>query len=100
MTSTFERMIKDASFKEAFEKEYQELIMSELICEMMEGDGNLTVRKLAEEVGLSPTAIQNLRSGVQEDVKLSNFIKIASACGYQLMLEKNSHVIPLSQRPQ
>lgn len=35
MTST-EGMMKDASFKEAFEEEHQKLVMSELICEMME----------------------------------------------------------------
>ena len=100
MTSTFDRKMKNAAFKEALDAEYEELVMSELICEMMEEEGSPSVRKLAEEVGLSPTAIQNLRSGVQEDVKLKNFIKIASACGYQLMLEKNAQTILLSPRPQ
>ncbi|MEE8056803.1 MAG: hypothetical protein V3T17_03050 [Pseudomonadales bacterium] len=97
MTNTFDRMMKSPSFKNAFDEEYKELVISELICEMMAEKNSPSVRKLAKEVNLSTTAIQNLRSGIQEDVKLSNFLKIASACGFQVMLEKDSKTIPLSQ---
>ncbi|OGT54403.1 MAG: hypothetical protein A3F17_01300, partial [Gammaproteobacteria bacterium RIFCSPHIGHO2_12_FULL_41_15] len=60
--STFEREMKNASFRKKFEKEYKEFLLSEIIIALMEND-NKTVRKLAEEVGLSPTVIQKLRSG-------------------------------------
>jgi len=49
-----------------------------LILALMEKDKK-SVRQLASEAGLSPTIIQKLRSGKQEDVKLSNFIGISLA---------------------
>lgn len=68
MASTLDRMMQKPSFKKAFDDEYKELVVSELICEMMaEGDSS-AVYKLAKALNLSPTAIQNLRSGVQEDL--------------------------------
>jgi DNA-binding Xre family transcriptional regulator len=92
--STFEREMKDPAFEAAFEDSYQELLLSELIIEMMEKN-HKSVRTLAKAVGLSPTVIQNLRSGKQEDIKMSNFINISHACGYQIVLEKNKERIPL-----
>ena|SRR3990167_4522646 len=92
--STFEREMKNASFRKKFEKEYKEFLLSEIIIALMEND-NKTVRKLAEEVGLSPTVIQKLRSGKQEDVKLKNFLNISHACGYSVILEKDQDRISL-----
>jgi len=92
--STFDREMKNASFRKKFEKEYKEFLLSEIISALMENDGK-SVRKLAKEVGLSPTVIQKLRSGKQDDVKLSNFINISHACGYNLILEKGNVRIPL-----
>ena len=92
--STFEREMQDPAFKEAFEKGYRELLLSDLLIDMMEKD-NKTVRSLAKEVGLSPTVIQNIRSGGQEDVKMSNFINISHACGYKVILQKGKERIPL-----
>lgn len=54
----------------------------------MDGDDQ-SVRKLAEEIGVSATAIQNVRSGKQKDMKITNFVNLAKACGYRLVLEKN-----------
>jgi hypothetical protein len=45
------------------------------------------------EVGLSPTVIQNIRSGKQKDIKLENFKNIVKACGYDLVLEKGEERI-------
>ncbi len=92
--STFEREMQDPSFQEKFEKEYNEFLLSETILAMME-EAHKSVRKLAEESGLSPTIIQNIRSGTQEDIKLSNFINISHACGYKLVLEKDNQRIAL-----
>jgi DNA-binding Xre family transcriptional regulator len=58
-------------------------------------ESHKTVRGLAEEVGLSPTIIQKVRSGEQQDLKISNFLTIAAACGYHLYLEKGSKRIEL-----
>lgn len=58
-------------------------------------DDKKTVRTLAKEVELSPTAIQKIRSGKQDDIKLSNFINIVHACGYHIILENNNKRISL-----
>jgi DNA-binding Xre family transcriptional regulator len=92
--STFEREMKNVPFRKKFEKEYKEFLLSEIISSLMENDGK-SVRKLAKEVGLSPTVIQNLRSGQQDDVKLRNFINISRACGYHVILEKENDRIAL-----
>lgn len=88
--STFEREMQDPLFREQFEKEYDEFLLSEIIKALMKS-GNMTVRKLAEQVGLSPTLIQKIRSGEQEDVKLSNFINITHTCGFKVVLEKGDN---------
>ena len=92
--STFEREMRDAAFQEKFEQEYNEFLLSETILAMMD-DAHKSVRKLASESRISPTVIQKLRSGMQEDIKLSNFINISHACGYQLVLEKDDSRIAL-----
>jgi transcriptional regulator with XRE-family HTH domain len=88
--STFDREMQDPVFREQFEKEYKEFLLSEIIKALMK-NGNMTVRKLAEEVGLSPTVIQKIRSGEQEDVKLSNFLNISHSCGFKVVLEKGDN---------
>ena len=93
--TTFEREMLQPKFKAAFEEEYKQFILSELIVSLMENDKK-SVRQLAIEVGLSPTVIQKIRSGLQNDIKLQNFINIITACGYHLMLEKGSKKIRLS----
>jgi DNA-binding Xre family transcriptional regulator len=92
--STFEREMLDSAFQEEFEKEYNEFLLSETILAMME-EAHKSVRKLASESGLSPTIIQNIRSGIQEDIKLSNFINISHACGFKLVLEKDNQRIAI-----
>ena len=93
--STFEKEMQDPAFKAQFKKEYRQFLLSELILALMEKDKK-SVRQLASEVGLSPTIIQKLRSGKQDDVRLSNFIGISHACGYHLILEKDGERIALS----
>ncbi len=92
--STFDREMKDKSFRERFDKSYSEFLLSELIISIMDDD-HKSVRSLAKEVDLSPTVIQKVKSGMQEDIKLSNFINIIEACGYHLLLEKNGKQIPI-----
>lgn len=92
--STFEREMQNLSFREKFEVKYEEFLLSELICFLMKMEAK-SVRQLAEETGLSPTVIQKMRSGKQEDVKLRNFISISHACGFHLVLEKGKKRIAL-----
>ena len=92
--STYEREMKNARFKKAFEKSYKELLLSELLIAIMEKDG-VSVRELAKEIGLSPTIIQNIRSGKQKDLKVSNFVNLVQFCGYKVILEKNNERIEI-----
>jgi DNA-binding Xre family transcriptional regulator len=92
--STFEREMKNPKFRKSFKKGYRDFLLSELLIAMMEGDKK-SVRALAKEASLSPTVIQKLRSGNQEDIKLSNFINISHACGFHVVLEKGEERINL-----
>ena len=92
--STFEREMQNNEFREAFEKGYREFSLSEILMDLMK-ENHKTVRGLAREVGVSPTVIQRVRSGEQQDLKISNFLTIAAACGYHLCLEKGKKRIEL-----
>ena len=92
--TTSERWLSNPEFKKEFDNEYEELLLSELILALMEEDKK-SVRKLAGEIGVSKTIIQNLRSGKQSDMKLSNFINLANVCGYSLVLERENRRIPI-----
>ena len=94
--STFEREMKNPKFKKAFEKSYKEFLLSELLIAIMEEDGR-SVRKLAREVGLSPTIIQKLRTAKQPDIKMKNFIRLSHACGYEVILHKGKNQIRLKE---
>lgn len=48
--STFEREMKNPRFKKAFDKRYQEFLLSELLSAFME-KGEKSVRELAKELG-------------------------------------------------
>lgn len=85
--STFERKMKNAKFKKAFEKSYKDLLFSELMIAVMENDEK-SIRKLAKEAHLSPSVIQDIRTGKQRDIKVSNFIHIVHALGYEIILKK------------
>lgn len=93
--STVARWMKKPAFKAAVENEYQELLLSELILAIMAEDTK-SVRDLADELGISKTVIQNLRTGDQTDMKLSNFVKLTHAYGYHLVLEKKGHRITVA----
>lgn len=92
--STFEREMQDSEFRAEFEAGYKDFHLSEILIDLME-EGRKTVRGLADEVELSPTVIQKIRSGKQNDLKISNFRTIVEACGYHLFLEKGKKRIEI-----
>jgi len=92
--TTFDKWMENENIKKQFKKERKELFLSELIIALMEDD-HKSVRALSKETDLSPSVIQNLRSRHQQDVKMKNFVKIVSACGYHLILEKGNNRITL-----
>ncbi|MDJ0626534.1 MAG: helix-turn-helix transcriptional regulator [Candidatus Caenarcaniphilales bacterium] len=93
--TTFDRWMSDPCVKKHFETEYLDLSLSELILAIMD-ENQKSVRKLAEEVGISKTIIQNLKSGKQSDMKLSNFLNLIKVCGLNLVLESKEKRIQLS----
>ncbi|MBD2628216.1 helix-turn-helix domain-containing protein [Trichormus variabilis] len=92
--STFDRMMQNPDFKAKFEPGYQEFLLSELLISMMEND-HISIAQLAEEVNISPAVIQDICSGQQKDMKISNFLQIVQSCGYRLILEKGEERISL-----
>jgi len=92
--STFDREMKNKKFRTTFKKSYKAFLISELLISMMDKD-NKSVRQLAKETHLSPTVIQKMRSYKQQDIKMSNFINISHACGYQVILKRGTDSISL-----
>lgn len=89
INSSYDEFIKSLSEKERseFEKEYKEFLLSELIVALM-NDNDMSVRKLAKAAGISPTIVQELRSGKKRNVTLQSFINILDSMGYSLVVEK------------
>ena len=81
--TTFDRLMQDQNFKDEFEKGYNEFLISEFMIEKMEEE-NISVRELAKEAKVSPTTIQNLRSGNAESVKYKTLSNIMQELGYAL----------------
>ena len=92
--STYERKMQDKKFKAAYEKHYKELLFSELLISIMEEDDQ-SVRSLAKEARISPSVIQDLRSGKQQDIKVSNLIRIVEILGYKVVLQKGEETLTL-----
>jgi DNA-binding Xre family transcriptional regulator len=93
--TTFERWMKEREVKKVYDEHYKELILSELTIALME-ENEKSVRELASEVGISKSVIQDLRSGQQKDIKLSNFLKMMNVFGYHMVLQKGDIRIDLN----
>ena len=87
-TSTYERLISnDPSFEKDLNKRYKEFIFSELLLAIMQED-NISIRTLAKEAGVSPSLIQDLRTGKKDNLTLKSFSNIVDALGYDIVLKK------------
>lgn len=87
-SSTYERLIHDdPNFEKDLNKKYREFILSELLMALMEED-HISVRKLAQEAGVSPSLVQDLRSGKKDNLTFKNFSNLVDALGYDIILEK------------
>jgi phage-related protein/DNA-binding Xre family transcriptional regulator len=87
--STYEAFISDKKQRQLLDREYHELLVSELLLAAMEED-HLSVRKLAAAAGVSPTIIQGLRSGKKTNVTVDTLSRILDAIGYQIVLAPKS----------
>lgn len=82
--STYEEFVEDLEQKKLLDKEYKELLISELVSAAMEED-HISVRKLAAKAGVSPTIIQSLRSGAKTNFTIDTLSRILDAIGYQII---------------
>jgi len=87
--STFTRLMKDKNRKQKFDEGYGKFLLSEFLIEAMEKE-HISVRKLAEEAHVSPTVIQNIRSGKTTNVTLNKLNSLTSVLGYQIDFKKIS----------
>ena len=87
--STFERLMQDPKWKAGFEKGYEKFLISELLIEAME-DNKISVRKLAQKAGVSPTIIQNMRSGKSSNISLNTLAPVLSALHYKIKFVKET----------
>jgi DNA-binding Xre family transcriptional regulator len=94
--STYEEFIRDPEQKKLLDIEYQELVLSELFLALMDED-QTSVRRLAKAAGVSPTIIQELRTGKKDNLTLKTFLLLINTLGYYLVLEKKPEQ-PLSRK--
>jgi DNA-binding Xre family transcriptional regulator len=92
--STYQKEMQNPKFKKLFEREYGELLISELILAMMEED-KTSVRKLAKEVGIAPSVLQSVRSGKHANMTLKNFIKLITALGGEVTVRRGKEYLPI-----
>lgn len=86
--------MQDPEFREQFEIEYQEFSLSEVILQLMEEE-HLSVRELAKKAGVSPSIIQDIRSGNRTNVTLFNLLKILKALGSRVAVQVGNRFVPL-----
>ncbi len=87
--STFDRFLEDPKQRKLFDKEYHEFLLSEIILALMDAD-HRSVRKLADAAGISPTVIQEIRSGKKQNITLNTFLKLISELGWEIIIENPS----------
>ncbi len=85
--STFDKLMQDPKWKTEFEKGYEKFLISEFIIEAME-ENHISVRKLAKVAGVSPTIIQNMRTGKSKNISINILAPILSALNYRINFVK------------
>ncbi|MCG6195669.1 helix-turn-helix domain-containing protein [Leptospira sp. FAT2] len=85
--STFDRIMQDPQRRKSFEKKYNEFYLSEMISELMEQE-HISVRELAEKTNLSPTVIQDIKSGKRDNPTFNSLISVIEALGAEIVFKK------------
>ncbi len=87
--SSYEEFIENKKQKKLIDKEYRDLLISELLLAAMKED-HISVRKLAVEAEVSPTVIQGLKSGKKTNITIETLSRILDVIGYQIILVPKS----------
>ena len=85
--TTFDKFMQDPKQKEKFDKEYSKFLVKEFLLEAM-NENHISVRKLAEESGISTSIIQNIKSEKATNVTFSTLNSLMTALGYRVVIEK------------
>ncbi len=92
-----DKLFSDKSFREDFEQEYKNLVISEKIAGLRH-KAHLTQEELAERIHTTKSAISRYESNNYQGYSLSLLQKIAVACGADLEVgfafKKNSRKAP------
>ena len=81
-----EKRLKDRKFREIFEKEYINVLISEKLAKMRH-DANLTQGQLAKKVHTTKSAISRYESGKYSGFSIPLLEKIAKACGREIKID-------------
>lgn len=92
--SSYDEFMKDPKWRQRFEEQYGQFLLSEIILGLMEQE-KITVRALARLVGVSPTVINGLRTGTRTNLTFKNFLGLVSALGAKVKLEKGKSTYSL-----
>jgi len=85
--TTFEEFMSDPVQKQKFDKEYSNFLLKEFLHEAM-NENHISVRKLAEQSGISTSIIQNIRSEKATNVTFYTLSSLMSTLGYKMNFQK------------
>jgi len=85
--TTFDRLMQEPKQKEKFDKEYGKFLLKEFLLEAM-NENHISVRKLAEESGVSTSIIQNIRSEKISNITFTTLNSLMNALGYRVLIER------------
>lgn len=84
--SSFDRLMQNPNRREQFDEKYRGLVLVEILIPLLE-KSKFSVRELGKKAHLSPTVIQDIKSGKKESISFSTFLSILEALGYSAVLE-------------
>ncbi|HRX16028.1 MAG TPA: helix-turn-helix transcriptional regulator [Spirochaetota bacterium] len=86
-TTTFDEFMSDPVQKQKFDKDYSNFLLKEFLHEAM-NENHISVRKLAEQSGISTSIIQNIRSEKATNVTFYTLSSLMSTLGYKINFQK------------
>lgn len=89
ISTTYERLMQNPDFREWFEANYQEFVLSEMVLQLME-QGKVSVRELATAAEVSPRVIQEIRSGNRVNITLLNLSKNVKTLVSRLVVQTDN----------
>lgn len=97
VTSTYDDYVEKLTpqQKEQFDKEFREFALSEMILAAMEQD-EVSVRTLAKLAGVSPTIVQDMRSGTKDNFSMQSFMKVLRSLECSLFVKRKGKFFPLT----